>query len=76
MALLEFEAGSITEAAVRLVEWQRQFAPPFQVTVEELRFDAARLRRTGRGDIRLGLRQTLSGDNFGRVTHGTIRPER
>ena len=74
-AVLEFEAGSITEAAVRLVEWQQQFAAPLRVTVEELRFDAARLRRTGRGDILLGLRQTLSGDEFGAVTHGTIRPE-
>lgn len=56
---LEFEAGSLTEATLRLAEWRVGFQPALRVTIDELTYHSAWLRRD-RGSISLGMRQTLS----------------
>lgn len=56
---LEFEAGSLTEAMLRLSEWRVHFQPALQATIEELTYHSAWLRRE-RGSFGLGVRQTLS----------------
>lgn len=56
---LEFEAASLTEATLRLTEWRVHFQPSLQLTIEELTYHSAWLRRD-RGDFSLGVRQTLS----------------
>jgi len=56
---LEFEAGSLTEGTLRLTEWRVHFQPALQLTIEELTYHSAWVRRE-RGEFSLGVRQTLS----------------
>jgi opacity protein-like surface antigen len=42
---IEFQAGSMAEATVRLWNWQEQFHPPVQVDMEQVRCYTWRLHR-------------------------------
>lgn len=63
-AEIEFEAGSMTEAAVRLFKWRKQLKLPVHVTAEKLTYQSLRLRRPDRGDIVFGVPQILLRDDL------------
>lgn len=73
-AEIEFQAGSLTEATIRLLEWKSQFRPPVTVAIEKLTYQTLRLHRPGRGDLVLGTPQTLSPDQPAATPQATDQP--